>query len=661
MKKKIKLEIKELVDNLNSYNQAYHSKGVSLVSDAEYDLLFKKLVKLENENPDLVLNNSPSRYAGYTPLDSFKSVQHVIPMLSLDNAMNQEELSSFFTRIEKDLDLKNIEYTLEHKFDGVALTLIYENGVLVQSLTRGDGLFGEDVTLNAKTISDIPLNVDFGKGIFEVRGEVLFSKANFEKLNRYQEKNDLKLFANSRNTASGSIRQLDSSVTAKRNLSFFAYSVVRSASKSFKSHFESLNFLKENGFKVSPILKVYSNLKDIIKQYQLIEKNRAKFEYDIDGLVVKINDFKIQENLGFKQRSPKWAIALKFKPIQAFTKLNDVQFQVGRTGAITPVAILEPVQVGGVVVERATLHNEDEIKRKKIKIGDEVIVRRQGDVIPAVLGPVAEKRNGSEKEIVFPLDCPSCSQKLEIEKEEVIKRCVNLNCPDQRVQNIIHFTSKSALDIKTLGEKNVRLFFDHKIISNIYDIYQLKFEDLIKLDRFKEKSITKLLKAIEESKRVKFSKFIFGLGIRHVGAKAANIITSNFDTPEKILDIKYEDLIQIHEIGDQTAESFVEYFQDQENLDVFNKLISLNFRFQKPKKLDTMFENLKFVITGTFEKPRAELKEMIEVKSGSVVSSLSKNTNYLICGENPGSKLEKAKALKINILNEEEFNRFINE
>lgn len=661
----VKDRITSLTKELLKHSYLYYIDSNPIIPDAEYDRLFRELQSLEEQYPEYRLPDSPTLRVGAPAATEFKSVKHEQPMLSLDNAMDEEELLAFLARVEKGLTGSFPELTAEFKFDGVAVSLLYDNGVLIRGLTRGDGEWGEDITQNIRTIRSVPLRLSdsLASGIVEIRGEVLFEKADFERLNKDRLANNLATFANPRNAASGSLRQLDSKITAKRPLTFFAYSVNFQSNKTnnIDKHSLGIKWLKELGFNVSPLFEVISNKEGLVKVYQRAKNSRDGLPFEVDGLVIKVDSLLAQEELGNRERSPRWAIAAKFPAVEQITKLFDIEIQVGRTGALTPVAILEPVTVGGVVVSRATLHNRDEIERKGILIGDTVIVRRQGDVIPAVVGFIESKRTGNERKFVFPTNCPRCSSPVEQPEGEAVARCVSNSCPAKITQRIIHFCSKGGLDIEGLGKKQVELLVSHGLIKDISDIFNLKKEELLKLPRMGEKSVNNLISAIEESKKTTLAKFIFALGIRHVGERTAKLI-ANYGGQDlaKIRNLRKEELENIPEIGSEIAQSLDSYFQDQEEKELIDRLLKFGVAFEEPVNNPASngeaFKGLSFVVTGTLTKfSREEVKDLIEKMGGKVLSSVSKNTNFLLAGAEAGSKLNRANELGVKVIGEEEF------
>jgi len=673
-------QIENLVKDLNEQAYNYYVLSKPKISDAEYDRRFRELQSLEEKFPQFVKTDSPTQRVGSKPLETFNSVKHSEPMLSLDNAMDAAEISEFYERVQKliskegqnstnnlatDTASLDVEMVVEHKFDGVALSLRYENGFLVQALTRGDGEYGEDVTLNARTIKSVPLRLrDFKleNTILEIRGEVLFLKKSFEEFNLARIKAGEEAFANPRNAASGSLRQLDPKITAQRPLSFFAYSLGQIQNISIPdNHFDIMQYVKTLGFPISPLFIKTTNLQELLKAYQLAEQERASLDFEVDGVVTKVNSKRLQDLLGFRSRSPRFAIAAKFAAVEEHTKLLDIIVQVGRTGALTPVAVLEPVQVGGVVVSRATLHNYEEILRKDIKIGDQVVIRRQGDVIPAVAAVLAHLRDGSESEFKFPTVCPECGGKVEKVEGEVVVRCNNADCPAKVIQKVIHFASRNAADIEGLGEKVVELLFEHKLIFDVPSLYRLNLSILENLPRFGKKSAENLLAALESSKNITLDKFIFALGIRHVGERTAYVLALYCGTIEKFLDLDQAELEKVNEVGTETSKAILDYLANPSNVQIVKDLLALGFSFSQAEAPKTQeLSGKTFVITGTLSSmSRDTAKDHILALSGKVSSSVSKKTDYLVAGFEPGSKLDKAKELGIEILDEDGFKRLV--
>ncbi|MCB9029703.1 MAG: NAD-dependent DNA ligase LigA [Deltaproteobacteria bacterium] len=656
--------IKQLCELLNQHSYRYYVLDDPIISDAEYDKLFRELEQLENKYPELKQSDSPTQRVGSMPLEHFTSFKHEVPMLSLSNAMNEDEIETFDQQVLKNLEANSGEilYSVEDKFDGVAVSLRYEEGKFIRGLTRGDGFTGEDITQNLKTIHAIPLSLAINAveqipNVVEIRGEVLFPIEKFDKLNEDRVKSGQPPFANPRNAASGSLRQLDSQITAQRPLTFFAYGFGVLEGVQFESHFDSLHQAKAWGFKVSPTLSRARGVSELLALYRKAEANRENLPYEVDGLVIKVDSLQLQETLGFRQRSPRWAIAAKFAPVEEITKLLDIQLQVGRTGAVTPVAVLEPKRVGGVVVSRATLHNEDEIKRKGVLIGDQVVIRRQGDVIPAVVAPIVSARNGTEQEFVFPQTCPVCQSDLDKPEGEAVARCPNPSCPAKSHQRITHFVSRNAADIDGLGEKVVNLLLEQDLIHDISDLYGLTTDRLENLPGMGELSAKNLIEAIDKSKKISFDKFLYALGIRHVGERTAKILAQQFSDVNELRSVTEEQLLKIDEIGPETAKAVSKFFRDPEELLVIERLLNFGIEITPLEKpTDTKLAGKIFVLTGTLEKMTREgAKEKIESLAGKVSSSVSKKTDYLVAGEAAGSKLVKAQALGVKILSEDDF------
>lgn len=664
-----KSRINTLVEELNDASYRYYALSQPTMSDAEYDRHFRELEKLEAENPKLVRADSPTQRVGSTPAEGFTTVRHSIPMLSLNNAMNAQEIHEFDEQVLRFLEKEHrsaekLEYSLEHKFDGVAVSLTYQDGMFVQALTRGDGYEGEDITQNARTIRSVPLKLR-GNNIakrLEVRGEVLFLKSDFERYNEERVAAGEEVFANPRNAASGTLRQLDSRITAERKLSFFAYSV--GAHEGFDlpaTHIETMQALNSLGFPKPPFLKKSGGGEELIESYHQAEKARDALPFEVDGMVIKVNSYQLQEILGFRQRSPRWAIAAKFAPVEENTKLLDIVVQVGRTGAVTPVAVLEPIKVGGVVVARATLHNEDEIERKDLRIGDRVVVRRQGDVIPAVISYVAAARTGKERKFVFPSNCPECETKLVRPEGEVVYRCPNPHCPAQIEQRILHFASRNGVDIEGLGDKIVALLLEHKVISDLASVYDLKLEQLVELPRMGELSSQNILDAINKSKRVPLNKFIYALGIRHVGERTALILARFSTSIERFRKLTEDELLEVHEIGEETARAVASYLSDPNEKAMLSRLLSKGLDILPVEQVkENRFAGKSFVLTGSMiSMTRKEAEERIAALGGKTSGSVSKKTDYVVVGSDPGSKFDKAKELGVPILDEEEFRKMV--
>ncbi len=663
----IKKEIERLVKELNYHCYRYYVLDSPVISDEEYDRLYRHLKELE-EKYKYVLPDSPTQRVGAPPLDKFEKVKHTEPMLSLDNAFSYDEIAEFDKRIKRFIGSNDdIEYTVEPKYDGLAIELTYTNGLLSRASTRGDGYEGEDVTQNIKTIRSIPLKIEGIHDIPEVidiRGEVYMNIEDFEKLNKEKEQKGEPLFANPRNAAAGSVRQLDPSVTATRKLHLSCYGIGFVKGIEFKNQWELIKWLKKARFPIPPIVRLVKGVGNVIEAVKEIEENRRNFPFETDGAVIKVNDFSLQKLLGIKTREPRWAIAYKFPAHQGTTKIREVIPSVGRTGIITPVAILEPVRIGGVTVSRSTLHNWDEIQRKDIKVGDTVVVERAGDVIPHVVMVIKEKRTGREKSFPIPEKCPVCGSKVVREEGEVAVRCIGLNCPAQVKEKIKHFASRGAMDIEGLGEKNVELLYSKGLIHSFIDLYKLKKEDLLTLPRFAEKSAQNLIDAIEKSKHTTLARFLYALGILHVGEYASKLLAKNFEKLEDLFNIKPDKIMEIKQIGEKIAKSVSDFFNDPENLRTLNVLKSLGLRvsnpdFEERERIKKPLEGLTFVITGTLPKPRNEIEEFIERHGGHVSSSVSKKTDYVIVGENPGSKFKKAHELKIKTISHDDLLKMV--
>ena len=659
----IQKQINDLRMQLNDHNYRYYVLDDPLISDSEYDQLFRELQKLETDNPNLITEDSPTHRVGAEPLSSFGSWTHRMPMLSLANAMNEDELAAFDTRVKKGLDTeKDLEYMAEPKLDGLAVELVYENGFFVNGSTRGDGITGEDITQNLKTIMAIPLslrkNGQKTPPLLEVRGEVFITKDGFKKLNRNQEKEELSPFANPRNAAAGSLRQLDSKITATRPLSIYCYEAGRIDGISFDTHEDFLSTLKEWGFPVNPEIQKVKNAETMVAFHRNLEAKRDSLPYEIDGTVFKVNAINQRNALGIRSRSPRWAIAGKFKAQQATTLVQNIIPSVGRTGAVTPVARLEPVNVGGVVVTNATLHNQDEIDRKDVRVGDTVLIQRAGDVIPEVVKVIPAKRPPETKTYQLPTACPSCGQEVFRPEGEVVARCQNLSCPAQVKGRIEHFVSRGALDIDGFGEKLVDQLVDKKLILTVDDIFKLNFDDLVNLERMAEKSALNILTAIQDSKQTTFARFVYALGIRNVGAHLSKVLEKAFvGDIEKFMNAEEEELEAIDEVGPIVAETITTFLSNCTNTDVIESCLSLGIRLKKveePKSL--LLQGKTFVFTGALTQfSRNEAKEMTEAHGGKASGSVSKNTDFVVAGPGAGSKLKKATELNIPVLSEAEF------
>jgi len=640
----------------------YYVENNPVISDYEYDKLYRELVELEEKYPEFRRPDSPTQRVGGQPLKEFKTVEHKIPMLSIDNTYSEEELLEFDERVKRMADVKEVDYVVELKIDGVAVSLIYENGIFVLGASRGDGYRGDDITENLKTIKTLPLSIDY-KEPLEVRGEVYMRKDDFERLNEERKKNGEVLFANPRNATAGSLKLLDPKIVAQRNLQLFVYAGI--VKNKFSTHWEILEFLKKLRFPVNPNRKHAKNIKEVIEYCKEWEEKRHSLPYGIDGMVVKVNSLELQERLGTTTKSPRWVVAYKFPAEQVTTILKDVVVQVGRTGVLTPVAILEPVQISGTIVSRATLHNFDEIKRLGVKIGDRVFVEKGGEIIPKIVKAIPEARTGNEKDIPIPEKCPVCGSKVVRDEAEVAIRCPNVRCPAQVKERIVHFASRNAMDIEGLGSKWVNIFVDKGFLSDYGDIYYLKdrYKELISLERMAEKSVNNLLNAIERSKNRPLANLIFALGIRHIGIHASEILAERFKSIDEIAKADFDTLANIREIGPIMAKSIIEFFSNPENLKVIEKLRKAGVKMEREEeeeKVEKILSGKTFVITGTLDNyTRAEITELIKKLGGNVTNSVSRKTDYLICGKEPGSKLQKAKSLGIKIISEKEFEEMI--
>ena len=666
-KENIKNKIQELIEKISTFDYQYYVLDNPSISDFEYDKIFKLLVDLENKNPELIRPDSPSQRVGGKALDSFEGVIHRQAMLSLNNAFEEDELIAFDKRIKDDIGIDEVEYAVEPKFDGLAITLTYENGIFVQGATRGDGYTGENVTHNLKTIRSIPtkLNHTNPPKILEVRGEVLMLKKDFELLNQKQESLDEKKFANPRNAAAGSLRQLDPRITATRPLTFFSYGLgVCEPNLNLKTHTETIQLLKQFNLPISDLSSSVKGVKGLQSFYAKVLKLRDTLPYDIDGVVYKVNSFNYQSELGFVSRAPRWAIAHKFPAEEALTEILDINVQVGRTGAITPVARLKPVFVGGVTVTNATLHNEDEMIRKDVHIGDRVSVRRAGDVIPEIVRVLVDKRPKTIKKFKMPTECPECGSPLiRIDDEAIIRCSGGLICPAQQKQSIIHFASRKAMDIEGLGDKSVEQLVNVGLIQGLPDIYKLELEQLVSLDRMAEKSSQNLLDAIEKSKLTSLPRFIYALGIRNVGESTAKDLAGFYGDLYEIMNQTEESLQLVPDIGPTVAKSISDFFRQTKSREVIESLISLGVHWPKydiKKSASGIFATKTFVLTGTLPSmSREEAKSIIEMNGGKVVGSVSKKTDYVVAGSDAGSKLATAQELGVKIISQQELLKLI--
>ena len=654
------LRVKELHEILNKASEAYYVYDKPIMDDYEYDMLMNELIKIEQDNPELKTLDSPTNRIGGEVLTKFEKVNHKVKMASLADAFSYDELKDFDRRVKE--VAPNATYLCELKIDGLSVSLQYEDGVLALGATRGNGLVGENITHNVKTIKSVPLRLKNEESI-EVRGEIFMPKKSLIALNLEREENEEELFANCRNAAAGSVRQLDSRIAAKRNLDTFIYYYM---DDEIKTQEEALVKMKAMGFKVNPNYRHCKNIDEVISYIMEMGEKRPNLEYDIDGIVIKVNEIELHSIIGETVKYPKWAIAYKFPPEEVSTKLLSIDFQVGRTGVITPVANFKPVFVQGSLISKATLHNEDYVLAKDIHINDDVIIRKAGDVIPEVVKPIVENRKGDTIPFKMIEVCPSCGSKLERKEGEADWYCLNPNCKEKLVNKLIHFASKPAYNIDSLGDKLCMQLFEAGYIKNISDIFNLKYnyDELIKLPGLGEKSIDHLIEAIEESKKNNLDQLIFGLGIRHCGAKVSKLLCKKFKNMDNLINASYEDIISIGDIGDAIAYEFVNYMADPINLMEINtlKALGLNMEFDMGDIKENYFTNKKCVLTGTLSSMgRSEAKKLIESFGGNLSESVSKKTDVLILGENPGSKYDKAKALGIYIMNEEEFLRLIKE
>ena len=653
--------VEELQEALRYHGRRYYIDDEPEISDAEYDALYNELETLEESYPELITPNSPTQRVGDEPLEEFEEVQHAVPMLSLSNARKTEDLREWDVRIRRLLgEDEEPTYVTELKIDGLAVSLRYENGRFVRGATRGNGMVGEDVTHNLRTVRAIPDKLDsVPPEVLEPRGEVYIGLEEFERLNARREEEGEKTYANPRNLAAGSIRQLDPKVTAKRPLTLFLYGVGEGY-PSYERHSEALAALKSYGLRVNPY-KVHEGIESVIEECEEWAAKRESVGYQVDGVVVKVDSRKQQEKLGSVQKAPRWAIAYKFEPLAGRTKLKDVWVNVGRTGALTPQSILEPVNVGGVTISRATLHNEDYVREKGVLIGDTVVVERAGDVIPQVVRPIPEDRDGSEYAFEMPTECPVCGEPVSRPEGEAVTRCINTRCPAQALEHVIHWCTKSAMDIDGLGEKLATRLFELGLIKDVAGIYELEAEQLVPLEGFGEKSVENLIRAIEKSKEQPFPRVLYALGIRHVGAVTAGLIAERFSGKDLLEGVSVEALAEISGIGEVVARAVVEYFDLEDNCGLIKRLmkLGLNFGSVEPRPAEGPLAGKRIVVTGTLNRPRSYFVERIEAGGGTFTSSVSKNTDYVLAGEEAGSKLEKAESLGVPVLNEEGFEELV--
>lgn len=655
----MKERMERLTKEIEQHSYNYYVLDNPTITDFEYDRLIHELMELEKEYPQFKANNSPTERVGGKVLEGFETVTHSVPMESLNDAFSKEEIEDFDKSVRKSVD--NPNYVVEMKIDGLSVSLEYIDGEFVRGSTRGDGTVGEDVTQNLKTVKAIPLRLTEKLPYLEVRGEVYMPVSSFVALNNKREENDEPLFANPRNAAAGSLRQLNSAITAERNLSIFVFNIQQIQGKELYSHTESLDYLKQLGFKVSPRYNVFSNIEDAYAEILNIGEMRGELGFDIDGAVIKINDFSTRTKLGSTAKAPRWAVAYKYPAEQKQTKLLDITIQVGRTGVLTPTAELEPVRIAGSTVSRATLHNIDNITSKDIRIGDTVIIQKAGDIIPEVVEVVKEKRSGEESVYTMPEKCPVCGTKVVREADEAATRCVNPECPAQKIRNIIHFASKDAMDIDGLGPAIIEQLAEQKLVNSPADLYYLRYEDLVEIERMGVKSANNLIKAIENSKNAGLDRVIFALGIRNIGSKAGKILAEKYGDIDSLSDATEEELTKIEDIGPIMAKSITNFFSSTGAIDIIQKLrfAGVDLTYTK-KSTDNRFEGMTFVLTGTLPTySRDEASEIIENFGGKTSSSVSKNTTYVLAGEKAGSKLAKAEQLGVKIIDEAEFDSMI--
>jgi DNA ligase (NAD+) len=654
--------IEKLRKEINRHNYQYYALDSPEITDADYDALFRELVELEEKHPELVTSDSPTQRVGGAPLEKFSQVSHRIPMLSLENALSESEMADFDERVKRFLGLpagEDINYVCEPKMDGLAVELVYEKGDFTVGSTRGDGFVGEDVTQNLKTVKTIPLRLSISEppDRLEVRGEVYLALKAFQKLNEEREEAGEPPFANPRNAAAGSLRQLDSRITAKRPLSIFCYAPGEVEGYDFHSQNEFISTIPDWGLPVNPLARKVRGIREVMQFYQEMSEQRDSLPYEIDGVVVKVDSFTLQMELGEKTRSPRWAIAYKFPPRQAVTVVEDIVPQVGRTGVVTPVARLRPVEVSGVLVSRATLHNWEEMEKKDIRIGDTVVVERAGDVIPAVVRVITEKRTGGEKTLPIPAQCPECGSEVVKIPGEVAVRCMGLSCPAQIRESLIHFASRNAMDIDGLGDKYIEQLLRLGLVKNVADLYGLDKDDFMKFDRMGDKLAENLLNATARSKNRELSRFIYALGIRHVGEHTARLLATSFGSLENLEKATEDELLSIREIGPQVAESIITFFRNPENIAVVRRMLELGVRpAREEKKIGGRLAGKTFVFTGALTRfTRDEAKKMVENEGGHAAGSVSKKTDFVVAGAEAGSKLAKARELGVKTLSEEEF------
>ena len=663
----VKTEIAKLREELRYHEHRYYVLDDPEISDASYDRLMNRLKELEAAHPDLMTPDSPTVRVGGAPREGFQTVRHARAMLSLDNAYSYDELRDFDRRVREGSGQSKIEYTAEHKFDGLSIALHYEDGVLVRGITRGDGTTGEDVTLNIRTIRSVPLSVNPATlkkaklpGNFEARGEVMMNRKAFEAMNRRQELSGGKVFANPRSAAAGSVRVLDPSITDSRRLDFFAYYLMVDGKVPFAKHSESLQVLKQLRFRSSDDWKLCAGIDEVIAYCESWEGKREKLPYEIDGVVIKVNSTPIQNELGYTSKAPRWAVAYKYPARQETTVINDIRVQVGRTGALTPVAVLEPVQVGGVTVSRSTLHNMDEVERLGVQIGDTVLIERAGEVIPHVLKVVKEGKN--RRAFKMPKQCPECGSTIHKDEDEVAYRCVNAACPAKRRESLLHFAGRHAMNIDGLGDKIVDQLIDKGLVKDVADLYSLKLDQVAELDRMAEKSAQNLLDEIEASKKNSLARLIYALGIRFVGERTGQLLAEHFSSLDEFAGAKEEQLVEVSEVGPKVAASIAEFFSESANRQLIKKLEKAGVRPTAEKRTvkSDKFAGKSFVFTGGLaNRSREDAAELVKQHGGKISGSVSKKTDYVVVGSDPGSKYDKAKELGVTILTESDFEKLL--
>jgi len=659
-KEEAEKRIEELRASIREHEYNYFVLDNPKISDAEFDELMSELIDLESEYPELVAEDSPTQRVGGEVLDEFEKVEHSTELLSLDNAFNAGELRDFDQRIKKNLNGEEYIYVVEHKIDGLSAVVRYQDGIFKLGATRGNGEVGENITENMKTIRSLPLSID-EQSLIELRGEIYLSKSEFERINQQRLENEENPFANPRNAAAGSVRQLDTKIASQRKLSILIYDLISHADKNFSTHLEVFSYLENQGFKVNWHKKA-QDIEEVIKICDKWEEKRDDLDFEIDGLVVKINNLDLRVKLGSTARSPRWAAAYKFPAQKKTSVIKDIEISVGRTGALTPTAVLEAVELAGSTVSRATLHNEDEINRKDIKIGDTVLVQKAGDVIPEVIKVIKEERDGSEVEFQMPEHCPVCGSKVIRPEGEAVTRCTNIRCPAQRKERILHFVSRDAMNIDGVGPALVDQLLGNNLIEDYADLYFLKEEHLVDLERMGEKSAQNVIEAVEKSKEREFMRVIYALGIRHVGIGAARILVKHYSSIEELMQLEHDELVEIDEIGPVIADSIIGFFDEVHNQDLISRLRQAGIRLKKEDSEENSFlEDIKFVFTGSLNDfTRSEVKNLVENAGGRAVSSVSSKTDYLVVGDNPGSKYDKAQELGIKILSEDDFKELIN-